>query len=394
MHDVGTPTKDGRSCHVPRQCHPQDPSSAGRETHRWRRGGAEPFRAYARMSAVSGIVFAGLFVASLVLVRQAPGIAAPDRVYADFYTVGKGNVLVTAGLYVVPFAGIAYLWHMSATRTLIESLPGSSSEVPRWLQLASGVLFVCMLFAGTAAVGAVALLTVFSDTPLPSPEVARTLTGAGYGMVFVFGVRAAGMYMITTTTWPGGAGCFPRCGGRHGLPRRHVPARQHHLPPGDPAGVPRLGAAAQRRAPRRRRPLPRLRRTRTGSGPADSRRAPPPSPTPTRGPAMSMTIDLDDDPRPHRTAARGERVRHRHRPPDRGVHGDGREVRADLQAQRAGRHPPDRLRPGAGRGDLRRRPVRQAGRRRAGRPRGRAQRTRACSRPRPTTRCGTGPTTS
>jgi len=51
-----------------------------------------------------------------------------------------------------------------------------------------------------AAVGAVALLTVFSSTPLPSPEVARTLAGAGYGMVFVFGTRAAGMYMITTTT--------------------------------------------------------------------------------------------------------------------------------------------------------------------------------------------------
>ena len=182
---------------------------AGRRTGGGERG-AEPFRAYARVSAFSGIVFAGLFVAALVLVRQAPGIAAPDRVYADFYTDGKGNVLVTVGLYIVPFAGIAYLWHMSATRTLIESLPGSSSEVPRWLQLASGVLFVGMLFAGTAAVGAVALLTVFSSTPLPSPEVARTLTGAGYGMVFVFGVRAAGMYMIATTTLTRRRGLLPR----------------------------------------------------------------------------------------------------------------------------------------------------------------------------------------
>ena len=179
--------------HAPRR------SWAGRGTGGSARG-SEQFRVYARVSAVSGIVFAGLFVAALVLVRQAPGLAAPDRVYAAFYTVGHGNVLVTAGLYIVPFAGIAYLWHMSATRTLIESLPGSTYELPGWLQLASGVLFVCMLFAGTAAVGAVALLTVFSSTPLPSPEVARTLTGAGYGMVFVFGTRAAGMYMITTTT--------------------------------------------------------------------------------------------------------------------------------------------------------------------------------------------------
>jgi len=157
-------------------------------------------RTLARTSAVSGILFAGLFVAALVLVRQAPGIAAPDRVYAQFYSVGQGNLLVTAGLYVVPFAGIAYMWHMGATRELVEALPGTTAEVPRWLQLASGVLFVAMLFAGAAAVAAVALLTRLSSTPLPPPDVARTLTSLGYGLVFVFGTRAAGMYMITTTT--------------------------------------------------------------------------------------------------------------------------------------------------------------------------------------------------
>ena len=56
-----------------------------------------------------------------------------------------------------------------------------------------------MLFIGTAAVGAVALLTAYSSAPLPSPDVARALTAVGYAVVFVYGVRAAGMYMITTT---------------------------------------------------------------------------------------------------------------------------------------------------------------------------------------------------
>jgi chromate transport protein ChrA len=40
--------------------------------------------------------------------------------------------------------------------------------------------------------------------------VARTFTGAGYGMVFVFGVRAAGMYMITTTTLARQRALLPR----------------------------------------------------------------------------------------------------------------------------------------------------------------------------------------
>ncbi len=167
-------------------------------------------RSLARAVAVSGILFAGLFVTALVLVRQAPALDAADRVYTAFYTVGQGNVLVTAGLYIVPFAGIAFIWNMGATRTLVDALPGATSEVPRWLQVASGVLFVCMLFAGTAAVAAVALLTVLSSTQLPAPEVARTFTSVGYGMVFVFGVRAAGMYMIATTTLTRRRAMLPR----------------------------------------------------------------------------------------------------------------------------------------------------------------------------------------
>ena len=101
-----------------------------------------------------------------------PGLEVPDATYTAFYRAGRGNVLVTVGLHIVPFAGIAFLWNMSATRTLIEAMPGALSEMPRWLQLGSGIVRV-PFFTGTAAVGAVALLTVFSSAPLPPPDVAR-----------------------------------------------------------------------------------------------------------------------------------------------------------------------------------------------------------------------------
>jgi hypothetical protein len=166
-----------------------------------------------RMSAVSGIGFAVLFGAALVLLREAPGLGVPDSAYTAFYRDGGGGVLVTVGLYVVPFAGIAFLWQLAATRALLSASAGAHqlpSEIPRLLQLASGMLFVAMLFAGSAAVGAVALLGSFSVDPLPSPEVARALAATGYGLLFVFGVRAAGMYMITTTTLGRAVGLFPR----------------------------------------------------------------------------------------------------------------------------------------------------------------------------------------
>jgi hypothetical protein len=172
---------------------------------------ARPGLFHARMAGISGVVFAVLFTAGLVLLQQAPDLEALDAEYVAFYTSGSGNVLVALGLYVVPFAGIACLWHMISTRTLLQVLrPGSWSQITHWLHLAAGVLFVAMLYSGAAAVGAVALLSQFSNVPAPAPDVARAFSSLGCSMVFVYGGRAAGVYMITTTGLAGLAGVLPR----------------------------------------------------------------------------------------------------------------------------------------------------------------------------------------
>ncbi len=170
---------------------------------RWRQA-----RALGRMSALSGIVFAALFVAAMLLVQQAPKLGDPDPVYERFYG-GGAEALATLGLHVVPFAGIALLWHLAAARAMFRAVPREFSPVQAWLQMAAGVLFLCMMFVGSAAVGAVALLGVFEVTPLPPPEVARALAAVGYGLLFIFGVRVAGMYMITTIGMARSAGLMP-----------------------------------------------------------------------------------------------------------------------------------------------------------------------------------------
>ncbi len=168
-------------------------------------------RQYARVSGISAIVFAVLFVAALVLVQQAPGLGVPDSVYTAFYASGSTSVLVAVGLYIAPLAGIAFLWHLAASRAMFAASGEPLSAIPSGLQFASGVAFVAMLFAGTAAAGAIAVLdTLYSADPLPPPDVARALNATGYLMVFIFGVRFAGMYMITTTTLARAAGVLPR----------------------------------------------------------------------------------------------------------------------------------------------------------------------------------------
>lgn len=172
-------------------------------------GAAAQVDRYARLCGAMAVVFAVLFVLGLVLVHRSPSLSAPDSAYAAFYA-GSSSNLVTVGLYLVPFAGIAFLWHMATARLLIGARTPQPSAIPYALQLVAGVLFVALLFAGTAAAGSVALLKDLSVAPLPTPETARALLGVGYGMVFVYAVRGAGMYAITTTTLLRRAGVLPR----------------------------------------------------------------------------------------------------------------------------------------------------------------------------------------
>jgi hypothetical protein len=165
----------------------------------------------ARTAGWAGVVFAVLLVVGMVLVSRIPKLADPPSAYADFYSRGGAATVTVVGLYIIPFAGIACLWHMIATRTLLQvRRPSSWTEVAHWLHLAACVLFVALLWGGTAAAGAVAMLTKFSSAPLPGPDIARALSSLGYTLVFVYAVRAAGMYMFTTTGLARSAGLLPK----------------------------------------------------------------------------------------------------------------------------------------------------------------------------------------
>jgi hypothetical protein len=89
----------------------------------------------ARIAAVSGLVFAVLFVAALVFVHRAPNLGAPDAAYAAFYAGGGDRLFVAVGLYLVPFAGIAFLWHMTAMRDVLNTLTPTPSAMAHGLNL-------------------------------------------------------------------------------------------------------------------------------------------------------------------------------------------------------------------------------------------------------------------
>ena len=94
----------------------------------------DPAVGYARLTGLLGVAFAGLLAVGLVLVHRSPSLSASDADYTAFYGDGGRTVLVTVGLYLVPFAGIAFLWHMTTVRLLVRELtpvPACTRSPPR-----------------------------------------------------------------------------------------------------------------------------------------------------------------------------------------------------------------------------------------------------------------------
>ncbi len=147
-----------------------------------------------RIVAISGIVFAALFIASLVLIRLAvpadpsdPGIWLTDPILRRW---------VAMSLNLVPFAGLAFLWFMAVLRNHIGLLEDRFFAT---VFLGSGLLFVAMLFVAVAV--AQGLLSTFADggSPLEQSESYRIGRGIAYSLMNTFGMRMAAVFMFVTS---------------------------------------------------------------------------------------------------------------------------------------------------------------------------------------------------
>jgi len=107
----------------------------------------------------------------------------------------------------VPFAGIAFLWFIAAVRHRIGAYEDRFFAT---VFLGGGLLFVAMLFAAAAAVGAPFAAVRFQDAPPPSADVIVFARGLGYTLLYVYAIRVAGVFMIVSSTIGLRTGTLPR----------------------------------------------------------------------------------------------------------------------------------------------------------------------------------------
>ena len=178
---------------------PRDAAKAGAVEHRLETP---------RAAGVAGLVFSVLFVVAVLALRVRPDSGANAREIADFYLQQQRGRVALVGLYVVPFAGIAFLWFVAAIRSHL----GGAQEDRFFatVMVGSGTLFVAMLFAASAAGGALVAGVKFLDEPPPSADTVIFARGLGFAFLFVFGVRLAAVFMLVVSTIGLRTGVLPR----------------------------------------------------------------------------------------------------------------------------------------------------------------------------------------
>ena len=150
-----------------------------------------------RAAGIAGLAFAALFITSLVLLRNQPSRDSTAAEIRNFYLRENDGTIALVGVYLVPFAGIAFLWFIAVVRNLIGD---REDRFFATVFLGSGLLFVAMLFIAAGVGGAVLTAVKARHDPVPSAETVVTIRALGFGFLFIYAIRMAAVFMIVVST--------------------------------------------------------------------------------------------------------------------------------------------------------------------------------------------------
>lgn len=156
-----------------------------------------------RVAAAAGILFSVLLLAVFWLMRRS---VPPDPLEPGAWLQGgTGNVALALNL--VPFAGVAFLWFVGFLR---DRLGTREDQFFATIFFGSAVLMLAMLFAAAAVIGAVILAFHAAPGVLINSATFHFGRGLAYGMVNIYLVKTASVFMMTTSTIALYTGLTPR----------------------------------------------------------------------------------------------------------------------------------------------------------------------------------------
>jgi hypothetical protein len=156
-----------------------------------------------RAAAVAGILFSLLFTASLVLIRTS----IPESLSTSTDWLAAGSRQITLALFLMPFAGIAFLWFIGVVR---DRLGIYEDKFFSTIFFGSGILFLAMVFISMAIAGG--LIAGYRLNPGITYDSMVVYFGRALMIQLsnVYALRMAGVFMISLGTIWWRTGLMPR----------------------------------------------------------------------------------------------------------------------------------------------------------------------------------------
>jgi len=168
------------------------------------RDGAAPavnLRRSAMITAAAGIVHSVLLLLAFGLYSlRVPKIDAPDAELAAFYSnPDDRRAILIAGLYLIPFAGIAFIWFTISLRMWLTGSVRRLTPLLANLMLVCGIIYVALLFCAGASLAVTAIIAEFTSAGV-EPSLARLFPQFGTTILLVFAMRMAAMTIFAMST--------------------------------------------------------------------------------------------------------------------------------------------------------------------------------------------------
>jgi hypothetical protein len=159
--------------------------------------------------ALAGLVFSVLFVVAWILLRDSPSFDATDQELIDYYAdPDQRSKSVIAGLYVIPFAGIAFIWFMAALRDRYLHFSSRENMILSTAHVVAGALVVTSLFTLAGVELAVSWLGEAGASF--DAASARSLLALGESISEIMALRSAAVFVGVSATRAMRSGLFPR----------------------------------------------------------------------------------------------------------------------------------------------------------------------------------------
>jgi hypothetical protein len=157
-----------------------------------------------KAAAIAGIAFSLLLLLILWLLRTS----IPADPLEPGAWLATDTRAITVALNLVPFACVAFLWFIGVLRDRLGQL---EDRFFASVFFGSALLFLAMLFAAAAVIGAVMLVASISEpNELISSATFRFARAVSYIIVNVYAIKMAAVFMISTSTVLIRTGIAPR----------------------------------------------------------------------------------------------------------------------------------------------------------------------------------------